>query len=391
MVLREQADGALRHAVGTGEVPGVVALAGNREGPIYEGAFGQRELGGSAPMTTDTVFWIASMTKAITSVAAMQLVEQGRLALDEPLGSVLPALAEPQVLEGFDESERPRLRPARRPITLRHLLTHTAGFAYDIWSERMLRYNRQAGLPGIIECREASLHVPLLFDPGERWEYGINIDWAGKAVEAVSGQRLDAYLRTNVFEPLGMRDTGFVLGQDQRRRLASMHARGEDGSLSMIAFEVPQEPEFFMGGGGLYSTGPDYLCFLRALLNEGELDGTRILGRETVAEMNRNQIGELTVNPMRTVQPGASNDVDLFPEMIKRWGLGYLITTERTPSGRSAGSLAWAGLANTYYWLDPAAGLAGVILTQILPFGDAAVLKLAGAFEAAVYDQKQVA
>jgi CubicO group peptidase (beta-lactamase class C family) len=339
-------------------------------------------------MSLDTVFWIASMTKAVTSVAAMQLVEQGKLDLDEPLGTRLPGLASPQVLEGFDESGAPRLRPARRPITLRLLLSHTAGFTYDIWNTEMGRYAEATSLPGIIECKHACLSAPLVFEPGERWEYGINIDWAGKAVEIASGQTLNAYLRDNIFGPLGMADTGFTLGPSQRERLVSMHARMPDGSLQAIPFEVPQEPEFFMGGGGLYSTGPDYLKFLQMLLGHGEYAGARVLRPETVAEMARNQIGDLTIGLMKTAQPGSSNDAEFFPGMVKKWGLGYLITTEDAPTGRSAGSVCWAGLANTFFWIDPSKRVAGLILTQILPFVDGAVMRLFDQYERAVYAER---
>lgn len=385
MAVRMAMDDVLEQAIESGRVPGVVALAADNTGPIYQGAFGKREWGGDADMTLDTVFWIASMTKAITSVAAMQQVERGKLDLDEPIGKVLPELSSPLVLTGFDQAGAPILRPAQRPITLRHLLSHTAGFTYDIWNAEMLRYTQQTGLPGIIECKNATLGMPLICEPGERWEYGINIDWVGKAVERVSGQMLDAYLREHIFEPLGMLDTGFVLQPDQRTRLVSMHTRTGETSFDVIPFEVPQQPEFFMGGGGLYSTGPDYLRFLRMLLGGGELEGARVLQPETVAEISRNQIGDLTVGPMRTVQPGASNDAEFFPGMVKKWGLIAMITAEPAPSGRSAGSLAWAGLANTYYWLDPTSNVTGVILTQILPFADPAVLDLFARFEQAVY------
>ncbi len=385
MVTRTAADQVLEQAVAAGDVPGVVALAADGRGVFYEGAFGRRTLGQDAPMTPDTVCWIASMTKAITSVAAMQLVEQGKLDLDEPLGERLPELASPRVLEGFDAQGAPRLRPAKRPITLRHLLSHTAGFCYDIWNADMVRYAQHAGLPGIIECKNASLSAPLVFDPGDRWEYGINIDWAGKAVEAASGQRLEAYLRANILGPLGMADSGFVLGPAQRERLAGMHVRNADGSLTAIPFEVPQQPEFFMGGGGLYSTGRDYLTFLQMLLHEGSFNGARVLWPQTVAEMAKNQIGDLSVGLLKTAVPASSNDAEFFPGMVKKWGLGYMITTEEAPTGRSAGSVAWAGLANTYYWLDPAKHLAGVILTQILPFADTAVLNLFEQFERAIY------
>jgi methyl acetate hydrolase len=385
MAVASTADRALEQAVAAGDVAGVVAMAADDRGVIYQGAFGKREVGTDAAMTTDTVFWVASMTKAITSVAAMQQVEQGKLQLDEPLGRLLPDLAAPQVLEGFDEQGAPRLRPAKRPITLRHLLTHTAGFTYDIWSPDMIRYQEHAGVPGIIECKNVTLRTPLVFDPGDRWEYGINIDWAGKAVEAVSGTSLEDYFHDHIFGPLGMRDSGFVLSPDRRARLASMHARLPDGSLQAIPFEIPQQPEFFMGGGGLYSTGPDYLRFLRMLLGGGRLDDAQVLRPQTVDEMGKNHIGDIDVRLLKTAMPAASNDAEFFPGMVKKWGLAYMISTEQAPTGRSGGSLAWAGLANTYFWLDPTQKVGGLILTQILPFADDKVLRLFGDFEGAIY------
>ena len=378
-------DQVLERAVAQGVAAGVVALATDDQGVIYEGAFGKREIGRDADMTLDTVVWIASMSKAITSVAAMQLVEQGRIGLDEPLSDRLPELAGIQVLEGFDDAGAPRLRPPRRSITLRHLLTHTAGFTYDIWNQDMGRYQQYAAVPGIIECKNLTLQTPLVFDPGERWEYGVNLDWVGKTVEQLSGQSLEAYFKEHIFGPLGMDDTGFVIRPEQRSRLASMHVRQPDGSLVAIPFEITQEPEFYMGGGGLYGTGPDYLKFERMLLGGGRLGGVQVLRPDTVQEMSRNQIGELTVGMLKSVQPGSSNDAEFFPGMVKKWGLAYMISTEVAPTGRSAGSLCWAGLGNTYFWIDPTRRVAGVILTQILPFADAAVLDMYDQFERAIY------
>ncbi len=264
-----QIDQELRSAVERGDVPGVVAMAASRDGPVYQGAFGSRALPDGAAMTADTVFWIASMTKAVTSTAAMQLVEQGKLSLDRPVAETLPELIAPRVLEGFDSAGEPRLRPARRPITLRHLLTHTAGFGYAIWNPDLARYIEKTGIPDIITCQNAALGLPLIFDPGERWDYGINIDWVGKAVERVSGRKLGQYFAEHIFAPAGMKDTGFELTQERRARLAGMHSRGEDGALAAIPFEMPQEPEFEMGGGALYGTAADYLAFARLFLNEG--------------------------------------------------------------------------------------------------------------------------
>jgi methyl acetate hydrolase len=383
-------DEALRQAAETKEVPGVVAVAANSDGVIYEGAFGKRDLANGTDMTADSVFWIASMTKALTATAAMQLVEQGKLQLDEPISKVLPELAAPQVLEGFDDKGQPKLRPAKRPITLRQLLTHTAGFTYDLWDADTAQYVKAANLPGIISCKNAALTTPLAFDPGDRWEYGINIDFAGKAVEAVSGQGLNVYLREHIFQPLGMKDTDFVIGPDQKKRLVTVHARKPDGGLDPIEFGVPQEPEFFMGGGGLYGTGRDYLAFLQMLMHGGEFNGARLLRPETVAQMSKNNIGDVNISRvvLKTTAPPSTPDVDmgqLFPGQDIKWGLSFLINPQEGPAGRSGGSLSWAGLANTYFWVDPSKQVAGVILTQILPFVDPRVLSLYGKFESGVY------
>jgi CubicO group peptidase (beta-lactamase class C family) len=352
---------------------------------IYQGAFGKRSLDRPDAMTLDSVFWIASMTKAITTAAGMQLVEQGKLSLDAPIGKLLPDLAAPQVFEGFDAAGKPKLRAARRAITLRHLMTHTAGYCYHIWNGAMAQYIEQHGIPAITTCENKALTMPLASDPGERWEYGINIDWVGKAVEAVSGQRLDAYLKDHIFTPLGMKDTGFKLGASQRERLVGMHQRGADGSLTPVPFEMAQDPEFHMGGGGLYGTAPDYVRFVRMLLNGGTLDGSRVLAAETVKLMSENHIGDLNVTRMTTAIPEASNDFDPWPDQDKKWGLSFMINTKRTPEGRSPGSLAWAGLANTYFWVDPARDVGGVIMMQFLPFVDAKALELYGALERGVY------
>jgi methyl acetate hydrolase len=382
---KAKVDTVLNNAVSAGNVPGVVALAADDKGVIYEGAFGKRNLVTGAAMTPDTMFWIASMTKAITSVAAMQMVEQGKLSLDKPISDIVLELSAAQVLEGFDADGKPKLRPPKRPITLRHLLTHTAGFSYALWNENIGRYMKAANVPDIGTCKLDALKLPLIADPGDKWEYGINIDWAGKAVERVSGLSLDGYMREKIFTPLGMKDTVFILKPDQQARVASVHARGADGKLAPAEFAMPQAPEFFMGGGGIYSTGRDYLTFLRALLAGGRLNNVQILKPETVALMNKNNMGDLNVTLLKTVQPDLTNDAEFFPGMVKKWGLAYMINTQDVPGGRSAGSLAWAGLANTYFWLDPKKKVTGVILTQILPFADQKTLQLLADFESAVY------
>lgn len=379
-------DSLLRGAAENGAVPGVVAIAGNGTDILYEGAFGVRSLTTGAPMTLDTICWYASMTKALVATAAMQLVEQGRVALDEPIGRVVPSLAAPLVLDGFDAAGTPLVRPARRPITLRHLLTHTSGYGYDIWNASVERYMREHGIPGLVDCKLSSLAQPLAVDPGEKWEYGISIDWAGQVVEAVSGLSLEDYLREHLFGPLGMHDTAFLIKPEWRRRLADVHRRNGDGSLFVIEHEISQEPEFFMGGGGIYGTAGDYMKYIQMLLNDGRArDGTVVLRPETVDLMGQNSIGDIEAGVLTSVLKDLAHDTDFFPGTSQKWGLSFLLNMQDSPNGRSAGSMTWAGLANTYFWADRKKRIGGVIMTQILPFGDPVVLNLYERFEQAVY------
>ena len=385
MATLQSVDRIFRDAVESKAMPGIVATAATGAGVLYEGAFGKRELGKDAPMTSDTVVWIASMTKAITGTAAMQLVERGTLSLDDPAAKTVPELGAVKVLEGFDAAGQPRLRAPKRPVTLRHLLTHTAGFSYEIWSPAIAQYQTATSTPGITTCTNAALTTPLLFDPGERWEYGIGIDWVGKMVEAASGQRLDRYLRDNILGPLGMDDTSFKLSPSQRARLATVHQRDGAGALAPIEFGLPEEPEFHMGGGGLYGTARDYLAFARMIMLGGTLNGRQVLKPDTVATMAQSHIGPVEIGVLKTAIPPLSHDVELFPGMSKKWGLTFLINTETCATGRSAGSLAWAGLANTYFWIDRTRQVCGVFLSQVLPFYDPIATDLFGKFEAEVY------
>ena len=364
----------------------MVAMAASDKGVFYEAAFGTRDLAHGPAMAMDTMFRIASMTKLVTSVAAMQLVEQGKLKLNDPVPPIDAALSAPQVLDGFDANGAPKLRPAKGPITLRHLLTHTAGFSYEQWDANTARYVKASGLPSGNTGKIASLRMPLVFDPGARWEYGVNLDWVGLIVQSVSGQTLDAYVAEHITQPLGMKDTSFAPAPEQRARQASVHQRMPDGSLQPQPLETPFTPEFWAGGGGLYSTAGDYLTLLRAVLGNGALGGTRILRPETVALMNTNQIGEIEAGILKTTAPARSTDVDFFPGISLKWGLGYMINMQPGPNGRSPGSLTWAGLFNTHYWIDPARHLAAVIMTQVLPFGDVPTMRLYGQYERSLYD-----
>jgi methyl acetate hydrolase len=375
----EEIDGGLQARVSAREIPGVVAMAANQQSVIYEGAFGFRDTATASRMSIDTIFRIASMVKLLTSVAALQLVDRGKLKLDEPAGNIDPTLRSAQVLAGFDAKGIPQLRAAQKPITLRNLLTHTSGFSYLLWDPSVVRYLKVAS------SNPALPRMPLMFEPGSRWAYGGSLDRVGRMVEIAGGQSLDRYFSDHITGPLGMIDTSFSLTGEQRSRQALLHVRDANGKLLPQPLEKSDVPKVFLGGGGIYSTAPDYLTLLQALLNGGSLRETSILRPETVALMSENQIGNLEAGILKTTNPALSNDVNFFPGVQLRWGLGHMITVAPVPGGRKAGSLTWAGLFNTYYWIDPATRIAGVIMMQILPFADRQALKAYRQFEHGVY------
>jgi methyl acetate hydrolase len=378
-------DSLLQQAIADKTVANVVAMAATEQGIVYEGAFGPRTEDGPTPTSLDTVFWLLSMTKAVTAVACMQLVEQGKLHLDQPMKTILPELESPKILDGFDASGAAKLRPAERQITLRHLLSHTSGFTYSTWSENLERYEKLTGMPDIGSSMNAAFTAPLEFEPGERWEYGIGMDWVGKIVEAVSDQSLEVYFREKIFAPLGMSDSGFLIGSAQKSRVATMYHRQPDGALAASPFEMSQRPEFFSGGAGLFSTPRDYMSFLQMLLHGGTFHGAQILKPETVRMMMVNQIGDLQVTKLKSADPAWSNDFDLFPGIGQKFGLSYDINTAQGANGRSPGSITWAGLANCYFWLDPVKKVVGTIFTQVLPFYDPGVVTLYAGFEKGLY------
>jgi methyl acetate hydrolase len=385
MSIQSALDTVLQTAAQAGDIPGVVAAVTDRERTLYTGSFGVRKVGSNAPMTADTVMLIASMTKALTSTAAMQLVEQGRLDLDSPASKWLPDLGKVQVLEGFDASGQPRLRAPKRPITLKHLLTHTSGFGYEFLSHDIQTWQAATGTPGFASSSYASLKTPLLFDPGERWEYGISTDWLGVIVQKVSDMTLSQYFAQHIMKPLGMTDTAITMRPDMKARLAPIHARLPDGSLAPIDLELPQQPETEMGGQALYGTVADYIQFVRMILNRGMGPNGRVLKAETVDAMSRNQIGDLVVPSIQSASPAFTNDMPLPPDNPHQWSLAFMINSLALPTGRKPGSLMWAGLTNCYYWIDPTSGIGGVFLTQILPFADVKALPLFFGFETTTY------
>lgn len=380
-------DGVLAAGVERGAVPGVVATVVDRNGVRYEGTAGERALGGGEAMTIDTVGALFSMTKAITAAAAMQLVERGQLDLDAPATDVCPELTDRGVLTGFDSDGAPVVRPAASTPTLRQFLTHTSGFGYELFNADLVRWHEVTGTPGLAANGPEMLQAPLVADPGTRWEYGIDVDWAGVMIERVSGRRLGDHLQEHLLGPLGMTETTYVPTEAMLARTATVHARLPDGSLMPFPLPAPTADTHQGGGSGLYGTARDYARFVRMILSDGELDGERVLSADTVRQMTVNQMGDLRVVPMISAMAHLTNDAEFFPGAPKSWGMSFQINEEPAPTGRPAGTLMWAGLANSYYWIDRANGIGGVSLGQILPFADRAAMDLFFEFETAVYSE----
>jgi methyl acetate hydrolase len=346
---------------------------------LHESAAGRLSVEGDAAVSTDTMFRFASMTKALVTVLALQLIEEGRLELDQPVADVLPEFGELQVLDGFDGNE-PRLRPPAVQATIRHLMTHTAGHGYWFGNEELQRYHTATGVPHPFTGRRACLQTPLLFEPGTAWNYGINTDWLGMVVEGVTGQPLDAVLAERITGPLGMTDTTFAPSAAQRERLMAVHQRQPDGSLALSVHDIPSAPEFCAAGHGTYGTGRDYARFIAALLA-----GEEILRRETIDLAFADHLGDVELPKVTlSFEPELLNEFEALP-FPQTWGLGFHITSVDLEGMRRAGTGDWAGLFNSYFWVDRAAGVGAVLLTQVLPFFDGRVVELLVAFEQAVY------
>lgn len=378
-------DQLLERAVIAGVLPGVVAIVGDREGTLYEGVYGRLSVERDEPVRADTMFWIASMTKAVVSVAALGLIERGELELEQPVADILPSFGELAILEGFD-GDAPRLRAATRPVTIRHLLTHTSGCGYWFDNPDVLRYHRVTGVPDPLSGSAEMLSVPRLFEAGERWEYGTSVDWLGLVVEKVGGADLDTHLRSHICEPLGMLDTTFDPDDAQRDRLMAIHDARAGQPLRLSSIALPEKQDIWSGGGGLYSTAGDYLRFMRALLRGGELDGERILRPETVelAFTDHLQGAPLPADGTHSAVPELTNDVPALP-FKQGFGLGFSLMLEDIPGMRRAGTGNWAGLCNSYFWIDHTSGIAATLMTQIVPFFDAGVVQTLLGLEAAVY------
>jgi CubicO group peptidase (beta-lactamase class C family) len=376
-------DRVLRDAVDAGDVPHVAAIAADRDGVIYQGAAGPRAVGENDPVGVDSIFRIMSMTKMPCTVAALQQVEQGRLDLRAPVADYCPEFADVPVLTGFD-GDVPQTRPPARPATVRDLITHTTGLGYWFWSELLVRWEAVTGVPNVVAGSAASFRAPMLADPGSAFIYGINIDWLGQVVEAVTGAGLDVAIKQGITGPLGMNETTFLMTDDQRGNSAPVHVRGEDGSWTPLGEVLNQEPDYWAGGHGLYGPPSDYIKFERALLRGGELDGGRILRQATVDAAFSNQIGDLDFPAdLPTADPGSSCGFHAGPGY--KWGYGLLLNTDDLPGMRRAWSGAWAGLCNTHFWVDRASGICASIYSSFLPFVTPEAMKMYNNFERALY------
>ena len=367
-------DNLLEESVAKTDMPFVVAMVGTAAGVTYSGAAGP----GAGP---GTVFRVFSFSKAIGTMAAMMLIERGKLSLDTRVADILPEFGKLQVLDGFD-GKVPRLRAPKVQATVRHLATHTSGLEYEFWNADIARYVGLTGHPGMLTGLKVALHYPMATDPGTRWGYGMGIDWLGLVVEAVDGRRIDAFCREEMFGPLGMTSTVFEMDP---AGLAGLVIRGEDGQFAPFDLAPPAQPEVYGMGHALYSTAPDYMRFLRMILNRGVLDGVRLLSEAGIAVMQADQMQGLSFQKMVTALPPITADFDPFPGMTLTHSFGFLRNEADIPGRRAAGSLSWAGVCNTHYWIDPARDVAAVFMTQSLPFAEAPVMRAFEAFERGVY------
>ena len=351
---------------------------------LYRGDFGLADVATGKSVQKDSIFRIASMTKAITSTCIMQLIEKEKLSLNTKLKDFFPEVANQKIIDGFNKKNEATYSEANSDITIQQLLTHTSGFAYEIWNENIAALVEKGDLTTAFYGDDKFLKAPLSFNPGTAWEYGIGIDWLGVLVEKISDMTLQDYMKDNIFSPLGMDDTSYDVPKEKIERLVKVHSRNEEEYLEM-PFDPPEKSDFYSGGGNLVSTLSDYSSFLNMFLNQGKSSEGRILQKTSVDLMLTSHTGELLMTSMQTSAPILSNDVDFFPDTDKSWGLGFMINNEDIENGRPKGSAGWAGLFNSYFWIDPKNKIAAVILMQMLPFAEEGCLKTLKDFEKSIY------
>ena len=384
----DQIRAVLDQAVEDGKLPMSIALVANSEGVLFTHASGYRDSENRQVMRLDSIFAIASMTKLVTTIAVLQLVEEGLIDLDSGLEQYLPETINPKIIQGFDQDDNPMFVEAARSPTVRELITHTSGYVYSIWNEMALSAQAK-GVTSPLGGGKESIVAPLYFEPGSKWEYGVGIDWLGVMVEEVSGKRLMDFFEEKIFLPLRMEDTFFEFPSEKMDRSVMMTARVKGELVKSELYQpVPADRGsmgFYGGGGGLYSTVDDYARVMRALLNKGSLDGQRVLSEEMVDQMFANQIGSINVSLGKAQIKALSNDFDMGFGSSAKWGLGFLLSPEGTESGRGPDSASWAGLFNSYFWIDRENDLCAVFATQILPFYDEEAVSVLKLFEAQVY------
>ncbi|HXM18914.1 MAG TPA: serine hydrolase domain-containing protein [Candidatus Tumulicola sp.] len=376
LALSRQLDAAVQR----GDAPGVVALVVDRDGVLYEGCAGKLDVARNVPMISDAIFGIASMTKPITSVAIMMLLEDGKLRLDDPVSGHLTGFEDWRVIQAFDASDGSyEARPAKRPVTIRHLLAHTSGIGYAFTSPIVARLQE--------DTQKREWELPLLHDPGEKWTYGAGTTVLGMIVEKATGRSLEAYFQERIFGPLGMADTSFAVASNKQSRVPTIHDR-TNGMLRerprKAIDSTPTAP--FEGDGGLYSTAQDYGLFVQMLLNGGTLGSVTLLTEESVRLMGENHIGALFVEQQPAADPIMTKPFPLVAGR-DRFGLGFMIASEGDGDAklRSPGSLSWAGVRNTHFWIDPRRHVAGVMLMHLYPFYDDGAIRTLRDFEQIVY------
>ena len=373
----------LHKAVSDGFLPGVVAGAAKASGILYADAFGM--LDSTRQLGVESIFRIYSMTKAITSVAAMQMVEEGLIGLEEPVEQYLPEIGNLKILAGINrQAQTLILEQPTGEITLRHLLTHTSGFGSELFDPLLGEGVRLGLIPSVFDESRDFLMAPLRFEPGTSWMYGIGTDWLGLLIEKIRAKNLDQVFRERIFAPLDMQDTHFDLPDEKIDRLMLPRHRQADGTFALREARV-QKPVFLSGSGGLFSTVPDYLRFIRALLREGELDGKRILRRETVRSMGVNHLSDMGTEVAESFNAFIAGSKHANFVRADGFGLGFQLHTKVSSGGRAAGSMSWAGILNTYFWIDPCSDICGVLMTQISPPVDPKVLRTLAAFERSIY------
>jgi methyl acetate hydrolase len=366
----------LKDATDRGDVPGVVVAVVDKNGVLYNEAFGKSSTLKNTPMAKDTIFNMASMTKPVTSVAIMMLVEEGKLKLDDEVAKYLPKWKDPVVISKFNEADGTyETRPAKRPITIRHLLTHTSGIGYGFSSPMLAKI--------IEKTKKNELDLPLLFDPGESWAYGASTRVLGHVVEAISGQKIDVFLQSRIFGPLGMNDTSYLVPTAKYPRGVAVNARDAGGKFE----ERPTPatlPASVQGDGGLYGTASDYGLFLRMLLNRGTLNCKRILSEQWVKTMLEPNTGTVVVKEQQSSNLSLSRNFPVGAGKDK-WGLGFELAAEKLPNRRSPGSGTWAGIFNTHFFIDPSREIGVVVMMQTLPFYDDASMNVYAGVEEIVY------